>query len=404
MKVHIYVLFLSIWAINCFNGNKTDESSTTTTTGMFDQTTRSTGIKLDDFRKRLLGFIVGIMIIAFTFTCFCLLHYNCMVEEAPSPGRLNKENMAAISSWVSQVSACQPDMITEDILENQPLLNSDQKSGPPCQEQLPIPNSAVKSVDPSSLEKPCIPSNTQKLRYSNTENSSILWNVKKSNRQLDSNRSTKPSMPQSLHKSSYLHKSYKKGNLKNSHKLTHACKLASRVSSSSLKDIIQPWLATVQYSAPLSMRSCSSLSQSQDVPIKPPSIKKPSHSRGRHDRKKSVSRGKSLLHKHTKAKLCRQYKEKCLTCNPSGSLSDFSVSKKAHVEILNLPRKMKPSYESYCETAYNYNETRRTYNVYHDKSTDATKTYDSEGSDEEVILIYDTSHDQDTTDKDILYY
>ncbi|ERE63874.1 hypothetical protein H671_xg20634, partial [Cricetulus griseus] len=365
---------------------------------MVDKTTESTGAGMDDFRKRLLGFIVGIMIIAFTFTCFCLLHYNCMIEEVQSPGGLNKENMAAISSWVSKVSACQPDVITEDILETQPLLlNSDQACGPPSQEKQPIPNSEVKSTQPSSLEKPCTPPNAQKtMRYSNTDKSSTPGSTKKLGRHVGSKRSSKSSSPQRLHKSSHQDKSHKKRSLKKSYKLTHACKLTSQAnSSSSESQTIPSWLAILQTSSVLTTESCSSASLNQVLLTKPTRIKKPNQSRVYHDLKKPGNRGKVMLHKYPAAKTCRHYNEKCLICNtPEFLLNDlWEPKKEEHAGLLQVSRKMKSSPKPFSETDYSYSETE--YYSYQDESNDTMKTYDTEDSDAEIVIICDTSNNED---------
>ncbi|GAB1302819.1 Predicted gene 7073 [Apodemus speciosus] len=361
--------------------------------------TESTRTKLDDFRKRLLGFIVGIMIIAFTFTCFCLLHYNCMVEEVQTPGGLNKENMAAISSWVSKVSACQPDMITEDILETQPLLlNSDQISGPSCPDKQPIPNSVAKSIQPSSLEKPCIPPNAQKsMKCINTEKSSTSCSVKHSNRQLESNRLTKSSSPSKLHKSSHLEKTYKKRSLKKSNKLTHACKLGNVNSSCSDKQVT-PWLAVLQSSAKQATQSSSSISHKQIAPTRSCRIKKPNLSHGHYEVKKTVNRGKALLPKPPSAKTCRHYKDKCLVCNASGFLlNDLSGAEKKHAGNLHGSMKMKTRLEPFNDTGYKYKSYQK------NASNDAMKIYDSEDSNAEIIIICDTSHD-DITNKESFKY
>ncbi|CAH6780320.1 Gm7073 [Phodopus roborovskii] len=344
------------------------------------------------------------MIIAFTFTCFCLLHYNCMIEEVQSPGGLNKENMAAISSWVSKVSACQPDMITEDILETQPLLlNSDQTSGTLCQEKQSMPNSAVKSIQPSSLEKPCRPSNAKKaMRSSNTDKSSTPGSIKKWGRQLDLKMS---SSPQRLHKSSYLDKLHKKRSLKKSHKLTNACKLASQPnSSSSERQIIPPWLAILQTSSMLSSQSCSSASQSQIVPVEPSRIKKPNPSCGCHDLKEPVSTEKAALHKHSSAKTCRHYNEKCLICNtPEFLLNDPLGTNKEHAENPHGSRDMNSSSKSFYETDYMYSGTE--FNSYQDnESNDTMKTYDSEDSNAEIVIICDTSNNEDGMTRNTSHY
>ncbi|XP_021482839.2 uncharacterized protein CXorf66 homolog [Meriones unguiculatus] len=400
MKVHIYVLFLSIWTINCLDRNQTTESSSTTTTTSTTTTSRPSGSKMDDFRKRLLGFIIGIMIIAFTLTCFCLLHYNCIVEESHVPAGLNKENIAAISSWVSKVSAYQPEMITEDIPEAQPLLNSDQVSGPSCQEKPQTPNSAVKSIQPSSPQKSCASPDSQKSTiHSNTENTSTTCSVKKSNRQLDTKKSTKTSRFQKFRKS-HLERSGKKQGLKKSQKLPPTCKLPSKVNlSSSEKQVIPRWLDILQSSATL---SCPSLSHDQIGPTKTTKIKKTNQSRG-HDLKRSVSRGVSST--PTPPKACGHYKEKCLVCSSPVCLPiGHSGMERKQAEIIHVSREMKPSPQPFYEIDYNYNEAKYENCSYLDMSNASMGTYDSEDSDAEIIIICGTSHDKDILDKDTLSY
>ena len=43
--------------------------------------------KMDNFRRHLLIIIIGVMIIAFVYTCFCFLHYYCMSDDAPEAGK-----------------------------------------------------------------------------------------------------------------------------------------------------------------------------------------------------------------------------------------------------------------------------------------------------------------------------
>ncbi|XP_034340679.1 uncharacterized protein CXorf66 homolog [Arvicanthis niloticus] len=399
MKVHIYVLFLSIWAINCLDRNQTNESSTATTTNITVETTESRVTKLDDFRKRLLGFIVGIMIIAFTFTCFCLLHYNCMVEEIQPPGGLNKENMAAISSWVSKVSACQPDMITEDILETQPLLlNSEQTLRLSCPDKQLIPESNEKSIQPSSLPNPCIPSNTQKpTKYVNVEKSSTSCSIQHSKRQLEPKKPTKLSNPKRLHKPSHLEKSYKKRCLKKSHNLTHACKLGN-VNTSCLDKQVTPWMDVLHTSANQTTQLSSSIPHKQITPAKPCRLKKPNLPRGHYEVKKSVNRGKALLPKPTAAKTCPHYEDKCLVCNTSELFrNDLSVAEKNHAGNLYGSMMVKPCLEPFFDTGYKYKSYQNSVN------NNTGKMYDSEDSDEEIVIICNTSHD-DIMNKDSFQY
>ncbi|XP_047391287.1 uncharacterized protein CXorf66 homolog [Sciurus carolinensis] len=81
MNFLIYVLFLSIWTINCLNTSQSDGSSNTGAKQLESMET-----KMDNFRKHLLIIIIGVMVVAFVFTCFCFLHYNCMNEDAHKAG------------------------------------------------------------------------------------------------------------------------------------------------------------------------------------------------------------------------------------------------------------------------------------------------------------------------------
>ncbi|XP_050015655.1 uncharacterized protein CXorf66 homolog [Alexandromys fortis] len=389
MKVHIYLLFLSIWTISCLNTNHINESSTSRTTGMFVKTTVSPEEKMKDFRKHLLDFIIGIMIITFTFTCFCLLYHNCVVEEVQPPRRLNKENMEAISSWVSKVSACQPDIITEDFLETQPLLlNSDQKAEPSCQENLSVPNDTIKPVEPASLEKPCIPSNPQNaMKCTNTDKSSMQCSVKTLNKQFDTKRSTKSSSPQRLRKSSSQNKSYKKHSLKKSQKLAHTRKL-----SCSEMQAIQPWLTTVKMPAALVTQPCLSVSNIQLVSIKPPR-RRPNQARGSHDQKKSMSTGKVVLRgKYSSFSFCKYYQEKC---NPEFLLKDLAGPKREHAGNPYVSKTMKPCPKSFYEAEYKYIERVYKYKCYKDERNETMKTCEREDSDREIVIICGSSLDDD---------
>ncbi|XP_028640083.1 uncharacterized protein CXorf66 homolog [Grammomys surdaster] len=307
--------------------------------------------------------------------------------------------MAAISSWVSKVSACQPDMITEDILETQPLLlNSEQTPGSSCPDKPPIPNSVAKSIQPASPEKPCIPSNTQKpMKYINIEKSSTSCSIKQSNRQLESKKPTKSSNPKRLHKPSHLEKTYKKCCLKKSHNLTNACKLGNINSSCSDKHVT-PWIAVMKASAKPTTQSSSSVTHKQITPTKPCRIKKPNLPRGHYEVKKSVNRGKALLPNPTAAKTCQHYKDKCLVCNISGFLlNDLSEAEKKHAGNLYGSMKVKPRLDPFYATGYKYKSYQNSV------SNNALKTYDSEDSNAEMIIICDTSHDDITTKESFQY-
>ncbi|CAO2621864.1 Uncharacterized protein CXorf66 homolog [Lemmus lemmus] len=288
--------------------------------------------------------------------------------------------MEAISSWVSKVSAYQPDIITEDILETQPLLlNSDHGSS--FQEKLSRPNNTMKPDEPSSLEKPCIPSKPKNsMRYTNTDKSSRPHSVKKPSRELNPKRSTKSSCPQRLHKSSHLSKSYKKHSHNNSHKLAHTCKLASQ------KQFIPPWLTILQTSAALVTQLCPSVSNNHLVSDKP-SRRRPNQASGCHDRKKSVSTGKAVSVKKYPSFKCGQcYKKKCLICNSEFFLNDLGVPKKEYAGNPYVSKTMNQFSKSPYEANYKYTETG--YKSYqNNKSNESLKTDDSEDSEADIIII-----------------
>ncbi|KAH0520168.1 hypothetical protein LTLLF_207775 [Microtus ochrogaster] len=348
---------------------------------------------MDDFRKQLLGFIVGVMIIIFSITCFCLLYYNYVVEEVKPPRGLNKENMEAISSWVSKVSACQPDIITEDILETQPLLlNLDQKAEPPCQENLSMPNYTIKPDEPSSLEKPCIPSNPQNsVKCTNTDKSSMQCSVKTSNRQFDTKRSTKSSNPQRLRESSSLNKSYEKHSLKKSQKLAHTRKL-----SCSEMQAIPPCVTIGKTSAALATQACQPVSNNQLVSTKPPR-RTPNQARRSHGQKKSMSTRKAVLRgKHSSLTFCKYYKEKCLTCNPEFLLKDLAGPKREHAGNPYVSKTVKPFPKSFYEAEYKCK-------CYED-SNENMKTCESEDSGTEIFIMCDRSHEDDDMAESISTY
>lgn len=307
--------------------------------------------------------------------------------------------MEAISSWLSKVSAGQPDIITEDILETQPLLlNSDHISGPSCQENLSMPNNTIKPDEPSSLQKPFIPSNPQNsMKCTNTDKSSMPCSVKKSNREFNPKKLTKSSHPQRLHKSSSLNKLYKKHSLKKSRKLAHTCKLTSQVHSScSAMQITPPWLTTVQMSAALTTKPCPSVSNNQHVYIKP-SRRRPNQERECRDLKKSVSTGKAVLpRKHSSFTFCQYYQEKCLICNPEFLLNDLAGPRREHAGNHYVSNAMKSFPKSFYGAQYKYTERGYKYKCYQDNETDETmKTYESEDSDTDIVIICDKSHEDD---------
>lgn len=309
--------------------------------------------------------------------------------------------MEAISSWVSKVSACQPDIITEDFLESQPLLlNSDQKAEPSCQENLSVPNDTIKPVEPASLEKPCIPSNPQNaMKCTNTDKSSMQCSVKTLNRQFDTKRSTKSSNPQRLRESSSQNKSYKKHSLKKSQKLAHTRKL-----SCSVMQAIPPWLTIVKTSATLVTQPCQSVSYNQLVSTKPPR-RRPNQARGSHDQKKSMSTGKVVLRgEHSSFTFCKHYQEKCLTCNPEFLLKDLAGPKREHAGNPYVSKTMKSFPKYFYEAEYKYTERGYKYKCYKDERNETMKTCGRKDSNTEIVIICPRSPEDDDMAKSISTY
>ncbi|XP_004405973.1 PREDICTED: uncharacterized protein LOC101386600 [Odobenus rosmarus divergens] len=211
MNLFIYVLFLSIWTNSCLNTNQSDGSSTTGAKHV-----QSMETEMDNFRRRLLVIIIGIMIIAFVFTCFCFLHYNCMSDEAPKAGTLKKEDVTAKSSRSSKISFSEHKIASPCSLEKQSMLASrDKFSGPSNPENSSRPSSAEKLIRPSSPGKQCISSSKEKLNSLSSQE-----------------KLHKPSSPQKIFRSTHPGKSYRTHNLEKPHKLAHACKLGGQACSS----------------------------------------------------------------------------------------------------------------------------------------------------------------------------
>ncbi|XP_059241952.1 uncharacterized protein CXorf66 homolog [Mustela nigripes] len=158
MNLFIYVLLLSIWINSCLNTNQSDGSSTTGAKHV-----QPTEIKMDNFRRRLLVIVIGIMIIAFVFTCFCFLHYNCMSDDAPKAGTVRKEDVTTKSSRSSKISFSESKIASPCILEKQSVLSSiDKLSVPSSPEKSSIPSSAEKLRRSLSPGKQCISSSPEK--------------------------------------------------------------------------------------------------------------------------------------------------------------------------------------------------------------------------------------------------
>ncbi|XP_042638351.1 uncharacterized protein CXorf66 homolog [Orycteropus afer afer] len=193
MNLFIYVLLLSISIRSCFNGSQSNVSSTVGAKQL-----QSMETNLDSFRRRLLVIVVGIMIMSFVFTCLCFLHHNCMSDNATNGDIIRKQGIAAKPSRLSPsesktASPCSP--------EKQPLLScTDKLSEPSSQKKSSRPSSVQKLLRPTSPEKSPIPSSAEKLPR--PASSGKLCGP-------PSRKSSRPSSPEQLFRSSHLQKPYK---------------------------------------------------------------------------------------------------------------------------------------------------------------------------------------------------
>ncbi|XP_026247981.1 uncharacterized protein CXorf66 homolog [Urocitellus parryii] len=363
----IYVLFLSIWTINCLNTSESDGSST-----IGAKQLESMESKMDNFRRHLLIIIIGVMIIAFVFTCFCFLHYNCMNEDAHEAGMDKDECIEDKSAWPSRTSFSESRTENLCSLEKHSMLSSIEKlSGPSSPEKSSIPSSAEKLVRSSGAKKLCRPQSKQKLIRSSTHEKSFL-----------------PFCAGLYLRSSHLEKSCKTYSLEKSYKLAHAHKIVSPVSTSYPdKPVSLPWPASGQSSARLVKSHFLSHPQNQILLSKPlrlrKSVKAPRHL------KRSISIGKTVLvAKPLLAKTCQCYREKCLVCKTtSETLVHISESKKENAGNLFSSSNMKSFTRS-------FQKVDSKDDVYGDNVSDGDNvtdidmmTYDSDDSEREIIII-----------------
>ncbi|XP_049728985.1 uncharacterized protein CXorf66 homolog [Loxodonta africana] len=285
MTLFIYVLFLTIWISSCFNTSQSNVSSTVGATRL-----QSIETKMDSFRRRLLVIIVGIMIIAFMFTCFCFLHNNCMTEDIPRRDMIKKEGIAAKSSELppsgsKTSSPCSP--------EKQSMLSCIDKSSEPLSPQKSsIPSRAEMPLRPSSPERSSIPSSAEKLRR--------LSSPEKSSRPSSGKLSRPPSLKKLL-RSSRLEKLSMTSGVEKNCKLTHTRKQVSQICLSYSDKPVRP-LCPKNKIWPLESSSLPKLA-------KPPRHPNP---------KRSGSRDKTnMLSRSQLPKTCRWYKERCLVCRAS---------------------------------------------------------------------------------------
>uniref|UniRef100_A0A8C9Q3H4 Uncharacterized protein n=1 Tax=Spermophilus dauricus TaxID=99837 RepID=A0A8C9Q3H4_SPEDA len=383
MNFLIDVLFLSIWTINCLNTSESDRSST-----IGAKQLESMESKMDNFRRHLLIIIIGVMIIAFVFTCFCFLHYNCMNEDVHQAGMDKDECIEDKSASPSRTSFSESRTENLCSLEKHSMLSSIEKlSGPSSPEKSSILSSAEKLVRSSGAKKLCRPHSKQKLIRSSTHEKSflpfcvgLLFRKSSQSRQ----KTRKPASPQRYLRSSHLEKSCKTYSLENSYKLAHAHKIVSQVSTSYPdKPVRLPWPGSLQSSARPVKSHFLSHPQNQILLSKPlrlrKSVKAPRHPH----LKRSISIGKIVLvAKPLLAKTCQYYREKCLVCKTtSETLVYISESKKENAGNLFSTSNMKSFTRS-------FQEVDSKDDVYGDNVTDSDMmTYDSDDSEKEIIII-----------------
>ncbi|XP_004001015.1 uncharacterized protein CXorf66 homolog [Felis catus] len=399
MNLFIYVLLLVIWTNSCLDTNQSYGSPTTGAKHV-----ESMDAKLDVFRRRLLVITIGIMIIAFVFTCFSFIHYNCLSDDAPKAETLKKEGVPAKSSTPSsKMSFSESKTASTCSLENQSLLSAiDELSSVSCPEKssktastcslesqsLPsvidelssvsypekssISSSTKKSVGPSSLEKLCVSSSTQKFKKPSSQ------------------RKKRPPCSVKKFKSSHLEKPYRTRNLGKPYKPARAHKLVSQATSSYRNKAARPpWPVGLQYAVRPTKPLCPPHPQSRISPPKQSSVQKLTKSPRHCKLKGSVcARSADMLSRPQLIKLCRRYKERCPVCQSSEPLiSNISEAQNRNAQNPLCPSEAKPCAQSFLKADYRDNVFRG--NV----SYSDTTTYDSNDSDREVTIICNMKHE-----------
>ncbi|XP_045850791.1 uncharacterized protein CXorf66 homolog [Meles meles] len=357
MNLFIYVLLLSIWTNSCLNTNQSDGSSTTGAKHVEPMEN-----KMDSFRKRLLVIIIGIMIIAFVFTCFCFLHYNCMSDDATKSGTLKKEDVTTKSSRSSKTPFSESKEASPCILEKQSMLSSiDKLSGPSSPEKSSIPSSAEKLMRPLSPGKQCISSSTEKVK--------------------------RPPRPQKISRSSHPGKSHRTHNLEKPHKQAHAHKLGGQSCSSYPNKAMRlPSPAGPQHP----VRTTKPPSpQKQTSPTRQSSLQKLTSSSRRRNLKRSVSTSKAgMLPRSRLIKTCQYYKEKRLVCRNSSEPLVNSISEAKDRNVQNSPFSSKAHFFSKSCRKGDYRDNV----LFCGNVSSSDITYDSNESDREITIVCHTKN------------
>ncbi|XP_058147389.1 uncharacterized protein CXorf66 homolog [Dasypus novemcinctus] len=385
MNLFIYVLLLSFWTNHSFNTNHSNVSSnvstnaTTTTNTTTAATITTTGskrqsieIKMDMFRKHLLVIIIGIMIIAFVFTCFCFLHYNCMSDDVPKETMTQNEAIVVGPSKSSLSGSKTTSPYSPRGPEKQSPPSSMGKLHKQSNPEKPfLPSSAEKLIRPSSTEKSFLPSSAEKLiRTPSPEKSSIPSSAEKLIRS---------SRPEKILRSSNLEKSARRISPKKPHKLKRQASL-----SYPDKPVRQHWSTNLQYSTRPAKLPCLSPPQNKTFPPKSVSLQKvakpPRHP---NPRRQGNTNRTDMLCRPQGTKPCQTFRERCLVCNTSDEalVSNIAATKKKIAPNQTFSREMKSYYRSFHKTASMDKE-------YYEYVCDSDlMTYDSEDSEREITII-----------------
>ncbi|KAM4818385.1 uncharacterized protein CXorf66 homolog isoform 2-T2 [Thomomys bottae] len=324
--------------------------------------------KMDDFRKRLLIFIIGIMIIAFVFTCFCFLHYNCMGDDAVSSDMEKRHGISAMSSYQSKILANDFKITNSYSLERYLMMNAGEMlSPPPSAEILSPPTSSEKLIASPYPENIRIPCCTEILNRPPSDKKSS----KSSRKSTRSHHLEKSHRTQSLENITCFHKEdcpvfpYK------------PCELPLVVrthSSTRIRSIKSPGLPQLQ---------------NQILSCKPSRPRKSAKLRKRFHLKKSGIRNAAMLSRPLLSKRCQCFKERCLVCNPSSELMLTNIPETMKKNTLNFYVSSKRQYYSIY-----YPEVDSNNESYQDSmSNDDSMTYDSDDSDAEIIIMCNIRRD-----------
>ncbi|XP_060038707.1 uncharacterized protein CXorf66 homolog [Erinaceus europaeus] len=264
---------------------------------------------MENSKKRLLVIVIGVMIIGFVFSCFCLLHYNCMADEVLKSGVIKKDCLITSSSKIISARS-QTNSVYGP--ENQALLSSfDKFAGFPALEKFSLPTSNIEKLIWLSLEKPFLISSSE--MFNNPLNLE------------------KPSSPKKEYIECHLLKGH--GQKKKSHKSARtrksARKSAQARNSASSPHLKRAAMATLSESGQYlesgqyvdkSTRSSCPLSLTWPLTVA----------------KLQKWTNRSPLKRSDKPKInkpCRCYKEKCLVCSFSEPLlNDTSEAKENNAQ------------------------------------------------------------------------